>query len=101
MQISQSISMKFGMLPQPFGVLKVMLKLYRTISIQRRDRSRDFMKYTFNTGLRVDTWTDFIQTWYYGTHDYTLQHDFSLSDLDLKSRSHGLGKARTCPIILL
>ena len=55
-QSSQSILMKFSLLPQLIGVLKLMLELLLMINIQGEEfHMRDFMKYTFNIGLHRNT----------------------------------------------
>ena len=47
--------MKFIVLPKSVGLLKFMLNVLSTIDIQGRGfYLRDFIKYTFNIGLRRD-----------------------------------------------
>ena len=83
------------MLTQPVDLLKLMLNLLHTINIQERELCvRDFVKYTFNTGLNRDTCEPISFKLY-------MQYDFSLNDLDHHSRSQCHGKARTCAVILL
>ena len=44
------------MMQQPVGLLKLMLNLFRTISVQWRELYVcNFIKYTFNIGLHQDT----------------------------------------------
>ena len=48
--------MKFSMLPQPVGLLKLMLNLFFIIDIQGRELCwHDFMKYPYNIVLCQDT----------------------------------------------
>ena len=54
--------MKFSILPQPVGLLKLTQTLFCEIDIQGREVClHDFMKKSFSTGLRLDTcdWTGF------------------------------------------
>ena len=47
---------KFSMLPQPVGLLKLMLNLFCTSNIQGRELCQhDFVKYTFNFVMCQDT----------------------------------------------
>ena len=44
--------------------------------------------------------TDLFQTWYDSEHDWTLQFDPGLNELDVPSRSQDYGKARSRTVIL-
>ena len=56
LQISQSIWVKFSMLPQSVGLLKLMLNTFHVISIQGRELYlHDCVKYIFNIGLCSDS----------------------------------------------
>ena len=56
-QMLQPILIKFSMLPQPFGLLKLMLTLFCKIYFQGRELYKaDFRKCTFNIGLCPDTY---------------------------------------------
>ena len=55
--------MKFSMLPQSVGLLKLMLISDCTSNMQGREPCwRDLTKYTFNN-IMFNLWTDLFQTW--------------------------------------
>ena len=95
-EISLLIWMKFSMLPQPVGLLKLSLDLFCRSNILRRELCRRyFVRYQnicepicFKLGMMLITML-------------TLEFDFSLDDLDVHSRSQGYTKARTCAVIVL
>ena len=48
--------MEFSLFPQPVGLLKFMLRIFHTISIQWREHFLgDCIEYTFSTGLCRDS----------------------------------------------
>ena len=54
-QISQSIWVKFGVMPQAAGLSKLMLHLFHKIDIQGREPFSDgFIRYALNIGLHQD-----------------------------------------------
>ena len=49
--------MKFGLLPQPVGLLKLMLNLFHVMNVQGRELYlRGFVKYIFNSGFHLDAY---------------------------------------------
>ena len=57
--------MKFGMLPQPVGLLKLILNLFCTSTAQERDlRWLDFIEFFIFIVLCLDTRTNLFQAWY-------------------------------------
>ena len=103
LQICPSNWMKFSMLPQPDGLLKSELDLFRTIDIQGREFVlRNFIRFTFNIGLRLDTCKPISLK--LGMMLVMTKLDSvitSLNGLDTQSRSQDYVKARTCAFILL
>ena len=102
-EITKSICMKFSMLPQPVGLLKLMLPFFNTSNIQGRELCWcDFIKYTINIyPVLGHTWADLFRTWYYTRNDWTLQFNSSVNNFDVHSRSQGHENARTCAVIIL
>ena len=72
-------------------------------NIQERENAADVIVwYERLTSSYVRTVVNrLFQIWYDATHDYTLQFDSSLNDLDAHSKSQGYGKARACAGILI
>ena len=83
--------MKSRMLPQPVGLLKLMLNLFCTSNTQGREICRcEFIKYTINIVLCLDTCEQicFKLGMMLGA-TYSLQFDSSLIDHTVHSRSQG------------
>ena len=94
--------MKFSVLPQPAGLLKLMLNLFQLIHFEGRELYfHGFIGYAFVAGLHQDTCKPMFQTWYDTGDHWTLQYDSSVNSPDLQSRLQGYGKASACVIILL
>ena len=112
-EISLLIWMKFTILPQPVGLLKLLLNLVFTIKIQMRKhcwwcfifygggKKKKKKKIYIYGRVSGHLWTDLIQTWHDARQDKSLQYDSSFNDLEIHSRSQGYGKAWTCSVSLL
>ena len=69
-EMSLTIWMEISMLPQPIGLLKLILNVICTIHIQGRELYLlDFVKFTLNTGCVRTLGTDFFRTWYDARHN--------------------------------
>ena len=75
--------MNFSVLPQPVGLLKLILNMFCTIF--KGEISADLI--LWNVPVLGHLWTDFYQTWYDAKHDQTLLFVSSLNYLDVHLRS--------------
>ena len=79
--------LKFNVLPQPVGLLELMLNLFCKSDFQGRELCW--------CDVSGHLWTHLFQPWYDAIHDYALQFDFILNNLDIHSRPQRHGKTNT------
>ena len=102
LQIKVSIWMKFSMLPQAAGLLKLMLNLFWRSTVQGRElRWLDFIMYSFKIVMCQDTYEPICCKLGVMLNTTATLFDSNSNDFDVHSRSQGSEKARACAVILL